>query len=407
MIRLRAGLPFSLTGALLWLGFVLFSACRNAEPERPRTALDTTLAASALRTYADIAYAAYVDALRGADTLERAASQLVAQPSTETLAAAKQAWISARAPYVETEVYRFYDGPIDQVEGFINSWPIDENYVDSDDPNLPPGVIQDVQTYPELDESLLTRLNLSQGETSVSTGYHVIEFLLWGQDTSASGPGNRTYAAFLGTANNSMQARRGRYLLLACKLLRAHLAQVAEAWKPETPANFRAHFLQLPVHAALGLAFKGMGSLSGPELSGERLTVAYETKDQENEHSCFSDTTHLDLVGNAVGIENVCLGRYRARVGAQVEGLGLCALVRSVARAQGEQLKAQIRESVRAAKAVPAPFDQAILGSDNSPGRVAVALSIRALQTQTQTLVKAAASLGAELGLASARANLP
>ena len=48
--------------------------------------------------------------------------------------------------------------------------------------------------------------------------------------------------------------------------------------------------------------------MSENELAGARLQVAYDTKDQENEHSCFSDTTWQDNVYNAMGIQNVWRG---------------------------------------------------------------------------------------------------
>src|SRR5262249_42571701 len=157
----------------------------------------------------------------------------------------------------------------------------------------------------------------------VTTGFHAVEFLLWGVDRNAAGPGSRPFTDFVPSSAPNAAAskesndarRRGQYLLAATELLVRHLDEVAADWADGKPDNYRHRFLSMPPSEALGLALKGMGTLSGPELSGERLTVAYETKDQENEHSCFSDNTHSDLAFDAVGIQNLCLGTYRRSAG--------------------------------------------------------------------------------------------
>jgi putative iron-regulated protein len=390
--------------------------CRSSE-EAPRPsvgALDEAAAHAALETYAEIAWRAYGDSLELARTLETAVASFLAAPSEQTLDAAREAWLRARVPYVQTEVYRFYDGPIDGVEPWINSWPIDENFVDSSAAGSAPGLIGDRAGHPELSEAHLLALNAQASETSISTGYHVIEFLLWGQDQSADGPGDRSHLDYVvarhasagaeATQARALVERRAAYLRTLCALLVKHLDQVAAAWEPRRSDNYRSQLLRMPPRAALGRVLKGMGSLSGPELAGERLTVAYATKDQENEHSCFSDSTHVDMFGDALGIENVCLGRYRG-AGGEYTGTGICSLVSAADRALGQRLTAEISRSVEAARRIPAPFDRAVLGADSAPGRVAILETIRALEGQATSIARAAALLGADLGLASARAS--
>jgi putative iron-regulated protein len=136
-----------------------------------------------------------------------------------------------------------------------------------------------------------------------------------------------------------------------------------------------------------------MGALSGPELSGERLTVAYETRDQENEHSCFSDTTSVDLAGNAAGVQNVCLGRYEGMSGRKVSGPGLCDVLSELEPPLGSRLRAEIERGVAAARSIPSPFDRALAGPDSAPGRAAIAAAIAALSTQAETLKLASARL--------------
>jgi putative iron-regulated protein len=358
-------------------------ACSRAST--PRDKLDLGLARQALTTYADIARASYGDAVAGARSLQTAVQTLLAQPSEATLAAAQRAWLDARAPYLQSEVFRFYDGPIDRLELALNTWPIDESYVEGEGGTIQ-GVIDDAARYPTLDAELLVALNGRDGETSVSTGYHVIEFLLWGRDTDPDGPGRRPASDYLPAPDT---ARRRHYLALATALLVQHLEEVERAWQPSTPDSYRARFLALPPHDALALALRGMGALSGPELAGERLTVGYETKDQENEQSCFSDSTQQDVVHDVLGLQNVCLGRYGA-----LRGPGLCTLLASADASLGETLTEQIAASLTAARQIPAPFDRALLGADDAPGRRAIKATLRALDAQTQTLARAAALLG-------------
>jgi len=281
----------------------------------------------------------------------------------------------------------------------INTWPIDERFVDGTAASGRLGIIDDPRTYPELTPALLSTLNAKEGETSISTGYHVIEFLLWGADSRADGPGDRPYTDYVG---DERDVRRGRYLHLAVALLVRDLEEVRDAWAPDRD-NYRKKLFELPPSAALGLAIKGMGALRGPELSGERLTVAYETKAQENEHSCFSDNTVNDLTDDALGIQNVCLGRYELPGGPPVHGPGLCDAVAARDPALADLLRTAIADSVAKVRAIPAPFDQAILGDDAAPGRVAIKGAIAALEQQSNTLGAVAAAF--ELKRSPARAR--
>lgn len=335
-------------------------------------------------TYADIAVAAYGAALSDARALSTSIDAFVRQPSAERLSAARAAWVSARRTYAQTEAYRFYGGPIDSVELLVNTWPVDENYLESEDGRT--GIIADEAQCPELSPRALAALNLKEGETSVSTGYHAIEFLLWGRDRSATGPGDRSFHDY-DTAPHAR--RRGEYLRAASALLVENLASVEAAWK----GSYRTAFLGRPADQALALAVKGLGSLSGGELLGERLTVAYETRSQENEHSCFSDNTHEDLRLDAVGIQNVCRGRYAD----SVHGLGLSELVRDGSPTLAAELERDVADAVDALGAIPAPFDQAILGDDAAPGRLAMQRAIRALRTEADAFARVASTFNLRL----------
>jgi putative iron-regulated protein len=354
--------------------------------------LDPEQKRAVVRAYADIAFANYRDTQATVVELDSAIDAFLADPTEATLQTAMDRWVVARLRYTPTEVFRFYDGPIDNAvdgpEGRINAWPLDEAYIDyvQGDPNA--GVINMTALYPEITEDVLVELNERDGEENISTGFHAIEFLLWGQDLSADGPGARPASDFSVGQEPSVERRR-QYLQLVSDLLVADIGQVAEAWDPEGEANYRAEFLAADPDLALQKILTGMGILSGHELAGERMSVAYETKDQEDEHSCFSDTTLADLAGNAEGIRMVYLGEY-----GDVAGPGIAALVAAVDPALDARLRSQLDASVAAIAAIPAPFDQQITAADDAPGRQAILAAIEALEAQTATLAEAAAMLG-------------
>lgn len=357
------------------LAAALSGGCTRAPPK-----LDAQRTRAFLATYADIARAGYGAALSDARALATSVDAFVQRPSAEGLLRARAAWLTARGSYAQTEAFRFYGGPIDSVELLVNTWPVDENYLESEDGRT--GLVADEARYPELSPRALAASNLEQGETSVSTGYHAIEFLLWGRDRNASGPGDRSFNDYDQAPHSR---RRGQYLRAAAALLVENLSTVDAAWKGE----YRASFLARPAEQALALAVKGLGTLSGGELLGERLTVAYETRSQENEHSCFSDNTHEDLRLDALGIENVCLGRYPGIV----QGVGLTELVRGVDGPLAAELERDVSAVVAAIATIPAPFDQAILGDDAAPGRQAIARAMTALRVEAQDFAKVASAL--------------
>ena len=347
--------------------------------------------------YAAIASASYTDSLAAARELQHVIETMLAAPSAPKLEAAREAWTRARRPYLQTEVFRFHDGPIDAVEGMINAWPIDENYVDYVADNPDAGIINEVKKFPCVTRDLLVWSNEREGEKNISTGYHAIEFLLWGQDFSAAGPGSRAWQDFIDESKHA--TRRCEYLRLAAALLVENLQTVTAAWAEGVTNNYRAEFLALDPDEALGRILKGIGSLSGPELAGERLTVPYETKEQEEEHSCFSDTTHQDVIYDVLGVQNIYLGRYTRTDGSKVTGPSLRDLLGQTDRAFAGRLAAQIDTSLAAARSIPVPFDQAILGPNTAPGRVAIKKTIVSLQAQADLIARAASRLSVHLTL--------
>ncbi len=376
---------------------ITLALCSKPAPASPSPNDLAPLKRQVIATYAEIASATYSDSLQTARALQSAVDALLASPSEQTLAAARKAWLAARSPYSQSEVFRFYDGPIDQIETKVNSWPIDENYIDyvASDPHA--GIINNSSNFPALSRDLLISLNEKEGKKNISTGYHALEFLLWGQGAGDTDPGNRPWTDY--TPGSESANRRRQYLQIIASLLVEHLQGVADAWAPNKASNYRHDFLSGDPDSALANILKGMGSLSGPELSGERLTVPYETKEKKEEQDCFSDNTHNDLIDDALGIQNIYFGRYRDISGHELHGPGLRDLLARQDADLAEKLGAQINSSVTNTRSIPEAFGKAIQGKDNAPGRIAVKKAMASFQTQSDLIAQAAKALSIQLNL--------
>jgi len=350
--------------------------------------------------YANIVFASYQDAYTEAVKLQSAINAFLAAPTAAGLEACKTAWKAAREPYGLTEGFRFAGGPIDDEngpEGMLNAWPLDENYIDYVTGVATSGIINNVATYPTLNKDLLSSLNEQGGEANISAGYHAIEFLLWGQDdpnTASLTPGNRPYKDYLttgGTAAN--QERRGQYLKAAIDLLIDDLAIVKNAWDPAVSANYRTTFLALDNNTALKNMLTGIGTLSKSELAGERMLVALNNQDQEDEHSCFSDNTHRDIILNAKSIANVYNGSYTRVDGTVVSGKSVKDLISAVNTTLATDLNALSAETLIKTQNIPIPFDNA-LTMEIVGGSGPIMTAITSLQAQGDKIAEVAAALG-------------
>lgn len=369
--------------------------------------------------YADLAAAKYGDSLITARALQGAVAALIAAPSDETLTAARDAWKAARAPYQQTEAFRFGNAVVDDWEGRVNSWPLDEGLIDYvavgsavNEENAQAGL--NVIATPkftlsgtEVDATTITpelisgTLHEADGiEANVASGYHAIEFLLWGQDLNGTGPGAgaRPYTDFAAgdacTGGNC--DRRAAYLTAATDLLVSDLTYISDAWAKDGAA--RALVTADP-NAGLLAMLTGMGSLSYGELGGERMKLGLMLNDPEEEQDCFSDNTYNSHYYDGVGIRDVYLGRYTRVDGSEMTGPSLSDLVASKDAAVDSQLKAELDASVDALLAVKTAaegglaYDQ-MLEAGNKEGEALIMGAVDALVTQTASIERAVGALG-------------
>jgi putative iron-regulated protein len=371
-----------------------------------------------LDTYADIAHAGYEDSLLTAQALDAAIDALVADPSDATLNAAKAAWIAARVPYQQTEVYRFGNAIVDEWEGRVNAWPLDEGLIDYVDASY--GIESDENDLFTANvianESLMingaevvaasitpeflsgTLHEAGEVEANVATGYHAIEFLLWGQDLNGTGPGagNRPYTDF-DTANctGGNCERRAEFLVALSDLLIADLEEMVGNWEDDGAARTE---LMADESAGLSAILTGMGSLSYGELAGERMKLGLLLNDPEEEHDCFADNTHNSHYFDQIGIRNVYTGTYRRVDGSVVSGPSLSDLVAAADPALDSEVMGKLDTTVTAMAVMRAraesieAYDQ-MIGEGNETGNAVVQAAIDGLVDQTRSIERVVALL--------------
>jgi len=372
--------------------------------------------------YAELAHAVYSDSLSSAQTLQQASQKLINQPSAENLAAAKQAWKEARRFYQQSEVFRFGNPIVDDWEGQLNAWPLDEgliDYVAADyqyelgNPGATANIVANTSLkvgeqsidLSKITPELLASLNeLAGSEANVATGYHAVEFLLWGQDLhgSQAGAGERPYTDYLqgsGCTNDHCE-RRAQYLAAVTQLLVEDLSYMSEQWKQG--GDYQRQLLAEPGEQALRRMMFGMGSLSLGELAGERMKVALEANSTEDEHDCFSDNTHNSHFYNNQGISNVYFGSFKRLDGSTLTGPSLADLVKqkdpSVAEVNQQKFDESMAETAKlvvSAEQNGVYFDQ-LIAADNTQGHALINGAILALVEQTRAIEHSAKVLGIE-----------
>ena len=375
--------------------------------------------AAVLDTYADIAEAKYADSLATAKTLQAAVEALVADPSAEALQAAKTAWLAARVPYQQTEVYRFGNAIVDDWEGKVNAWPLDEGLIDYVDASY--GGPTDENEYAALNvianpsfelsgkeidaaeitpELLSDTLHEADGvEANVATGYHAIEFLLWGQDLNGHehGAGNRPWTDYASgdACTNDNCERRGAYLTAATDLLVSDLQWMAMQWAEGGEAR---RTLMEDENAGITAILTGMGSLSYGEQAGERMRLGLMLNDPEEEHDCFSDNTHNSHYYDGLGIQNAYLGEYVGVDGTVTAGPSLSAMVAASAPELDSELKGKLATTmmklgrIKSTAEAGFSYDQ-MLERGNEAGEALIMGGVDALVDQTKSIERVVSTL--------------
>lgn len=414
------------------------TGCGGSSDSTPQTQGSANVVSAAnksvaLTTYADIALANYTDALSDAQTLVTATAAFTATPNDTTLADAKAAWKTARISYGTTEIFRLSNGPIDSEdagfmqtwdapEGQLNAWPLDENMIDATQAangtttsgNIidtagnftPSGSSATTVDATTITKDVLAALNENGGDANVATGYHAVEFLLWGQDqdynsmiddtvtNGATTAGQRAVTDFTSAPNAD---RRKAFLNSAAELIVDDLTKMKSAWT-DGAGSYREALLgggtnAIDTDLALKQIFIGMGMFVKSELANERMAVAILTPSEEDEHSCFSDNTHVDVDKNYRGFVNVLKGEYK---GSSV-GTGFYSLISAANKTELDDVISSIDTNMATMNTAVATehFDYQI--KDGSSNKTNLKNAKNSLRDLGDLMVKVASEYGVSL----------
>ena len=364
---------------IIFLIFIFASSCsKNTEKNK--------LAES----YANLVSNYYEETAQRTNNMFIAINDFLYNPSEASLENAKNKWIAAREIYGITEAFRFYGGPIDGTneygeegpEGLINSWPLNEAYIDYVEGDQEAGIINNL-LY-EINKDTIIVSNQSDDDADVSTGWHAIEFLLWGQDTSIETSGQRQFTDY--STGNEINDRRRSYLLKVSELLVEHINWLNNQWKPNGPG--RINFLSKEDPG--GAILTGIATLSGFELSSERIATALDSGDPEDEHSCFSDQTHLDIRANFNGIKNIYLG---LGINNQKFSPSVSEIIANENTELHEKIIKTLNSTSKNIDYITVPFDKMLSETKNGPGRIAAEKTVSDLIILTEHLIEAGKKL--------------
>lgn len=417
MIR-RAASPFRVSA--LAMAAALGAGLAGVPAFAPAHAADAPAKDAVLAAYADIARASYGDSLTSARSLRDALAALVAEPSAATMQAARDAWLAARVPYQQTEAFRFGNAIVDDWEGKVNAWPLDEGLIDyvdgggttDENPYAAVNVIANASfelSGETVDASAITPELLSETlqeadgiEANVATGYHAIEFLLWGQDLNGveAGAGDRPWTDYAKgddcTGGNC--DRRGEYLLAAADLLVSDLEYIVAQW--EETGEARTTLLGAPDEGITAI-LTGIGSLSYGEQAGERMKLGLMLNDPEEEHDCFSDNTHNSHYYDGMGMRNVYTGRYVGIDGTITEGPSVSELVAASDPEADAAMREALDRSMQALGDIKTAAEggfsyDMMLARGSAEGEALIGGAVEALVAQTRAVERAVAALALE-----------
>lgn len=297
--------------------------------------------------YANMAYYVYRDSYTTAQTLQKRISEFLNSPSQQTLDSAKAAYKLARIPYQQSEIMRWdtditisaglanKEGlkSVDDWEGQVNAWPLDEQAIDYVQGNSNAGIINQ-KNGEKITAEYLINQNGVGGEANVTTGFHAIEFLLWGQDLNGTkaGAGERSFNDFQsdksGLCSASNCDRRRDYLRVSTQLLVDDLQAMTQEWTAtaaKTPDTLANNFLNSK--DALHYMLFAMKTMTTDELASARMNEGLTSLDPEQEHDCFSDLSHVAIYHNFQGVRNAFYGGYQTIDGKIVQGASLADLI--------------------------------------------------------------------------------
>ena len=350
--------------------------------------------------YSNIAEAASRSALSKGMALKVAISAFVKDPNKERHLLAKVSWMEARLPFLQSGFSHVIaeSGKVNRdISNRLSGWPIDPGHIDYTSLIAGGNIISSKEKYPAITCEFLRSMNLKAGQSDFTTGYHVIEFLLWGEDLDKSSSGKRSFKDY-DTNNSELAKRRADYLVACCDLLIQDLENLVSEWDPESKNNLRSRLESMPSDQAI-TKILGAVSFLAEGLAKSQIGSIISKGSVFKEQSTFSDTTHFDFLHTVAGISNLAAGAYVGLDGKlQVLGLGLIGLAEQIPNSPADKIRSLINNAMKSAQAFKGPFDVFNQEGENLSPSEEATVTLKALSESLHAFAKEINTLSKGLG---------
>ncbi len=333
-------------------------------PERPATrpppGATYDFTATLQHTVFDVIVPTYTDLEDNAAALHGAVRVLASAPTEAHLEAARQAWLSTRVPWEQSEGFLY--GPVSDLglDPSLDSWPVDRI---------------------QLDQVLASGLELTSSSIAANfgaglRGFHTIEYLLWGSDEQPAR-----------AADLAARPRVLEYLIAASGALEADASTLKAAWvgddgygKKFAAAGSPGGVFFRQVDAVQQL-LTGLTEICN-EVANGKIADPYKAQDRSLEESQFSHNSIRDFADNLRSVKIIYEGS-RAGVGPH----SLSAFVRGQDEALDARVLSQIDAAILAIEAISSDgelFTSAISNPAKQQSIESAQDAIRALMTTLQ-----------------------
>ena len=269
-------------------------------------------------------YTQFSESLTQAQQLEQDIAGLLYSPTPDKLASARQTWRQAYDAFLASRLFShlpIMDPPewqqkeigLGNTLQLLDSWPIEGGYIDYVEGYPFSGIVNDLAL--SLTEETVLEQHAFYDSSSASVGFHVLEFLLWGEsgqrqasdfvaqeNTSAVLDVTEEEQA-LGLAANDIEAsiqnhqRRRQYLQIVTELLLSHIQRLQRRWEPAN-GYYATVLQQSEPEQVVTAAFMAAQQLISEDLLNQRLNA---------DSSPFSQTSPQDRTALLQGMNLVLL----------------------------------------------------------------------------------------------------
>lgn len=157
------------------------------------------------------------------------------------------------------------------------------------------GIIKDPANYPNINQVGMISWHQLGDEKNASLGFHVLEFLLWGEDVSLSSTGTRDNSDYLQT--NPENQRRMDYLVDASSYLKLILSEL------KVSSIYKNDFLKSDADVSFTYIIEGYNRFIQEDLIDKTILKPLNGQNPSDELSDFSDNTLANIKSKVEGLK--------------------------------------------------------------------------------------------------------